>query len=211
MRPAQLSPLVALATGEQPPQAQVFATDGTLILPSGTTSIRMSIKPVEPASLPTDGTIDGNVYRIRVANQAGLALTAPAANDVTIVLRSPGGGSDPRIEQLVAGTWTPLATDDAGFGSSFIAIVTSFGDFAIVTGTAPARPSSSASEAPEALSSPIDTPETTPAPASTAQQASGGQPAFWGAFVAVGVATAVVALLVGADIRRRRRRRTRTR
>ena len=42
------SPLLALATAEEPPQGQVFGTDGALVLPAGTNSIKVSITPILP-------------------------------------------------------------------------------------------------------------------------------------------------------------------
>ena len=58
------SGLIAVATPELSPQAQVFATPGSLTLPTGATSIKVSIEPVQATVQPADGYIDGNVYRI---------------------------------------------------------------------------------------------------------------------------------------------------
>ena len=147
------SPLTAIATGEQPPQAQIFATPGALTLPAGTTSIRLSIAPIPAEGQPADGHLVGNVYRILVTNQDGAPITAPAAAKVTVVLRGPGSLAVATIERFTpTGGWQPLETQDAGFGSTFLAVVTGFGDFALVvagpgpTATAPAAapPTSSA-------------------------------------------------------------------
>ena len=126
------SPLIALATEEVPPQAQIFATPGTLVLPAGTTSIKMSIKPILPQALPSDGHISGNVYRITITNQTGVPLTAPPGANVTVVLRGPDSGVDETIEQSSSDGWNALSSQDAGFGSAYLATVTSFGDFALV-------------------------------------------------------------------------------
>ena len=127
------SPLLAIATGEEPPQAQIFATSGAMILPAGTTEIKQSIEPVLPRILPTDGHIAGNVYRIAVTNQAGVPLTAPADQQVTVVIRGPENTHEATIERLTDTGWEKLATEDGGFASTYLAVVTGFGDFALVS------------------------------------------------------------------------------
>jgi len=129
---ADTSPLVAIATPENTPQAQLFAAPGALTLPPGTTSLSVSITPVEATSLPTDGHIAGNVYRITVVNQAGIAATALPSASVSIVLRAPDQLTTVATISLdKAGTWQPLKTDAAGPGATFISVVTEFGDFAV--------------------------------------------------------------------------------
>ena len=75
----------------------------------------------------------GNVYRILVTNQDGVPITARATDKVSVVLRGPGSLAAATIERFtVAGGWQPLSSNDAGFGSTFLAVVTEFGDFALV-------------------------------------------------------------------------------
>lgn len=161
------SPDLGVGTPEQPPQAQVFAGQGYLVMPPGTTSISVSIQPVPPASQPTDGVIAGNVYRISLTNQSGAAISGQASGGVTIVLRGPPNLPTARIERLTAGSWTALQTDPAGTPHMFTAVVTEFGDFAIVApigwvpanagssgpgNAGPAGPGATASNAPTASS-----------------------------------------------------------
>ena len=142
------NPLVAIATSEQPPQAQVFAPPSSLTLASGATSLALSIQPIPTEGAPADGHIVGNVYRILIADQNGQAVTAPASALVSVVIRGPGTIADATTEQFVDGSWKPLKTSAAGFASTFLAVVTSFGDFALV---APGPgPSIAASAAPAA-------------------------------------------------------------
>lgn len=146
------SPLTAIATGEQPPQAQIFAIPGALTLPAGTTSIKLSIAPIAAVGEPADGHIVGNVYRILVTNQDGVPITTRAADKVTVVLRGPGSLVAATIERFTpAGGWQSLPTNDAGFGSTFLAVVTEFGDFALVA--AGPGPTASASAAGNDVSS----------------------------------------------------------
>lgn len=169
------SPLIAVATPELVPQAQIFAVPGSMILPAGTTKIDVSIAAVEPPALPTDGHIAGNVYAINVTNQAGAALTADPADQVSIVLRAPDPLTATATVARFDGTnWVAVTTDPAGVGATFSAVVTQFGDFAVLLpGPAPSNAASPASS--EATSSTLPTigPEATPA-GPIASPAAGG-------------------------------------
>ena len=126
------SPNIGVGTAENPPQAQLFAGAGFLSLPSGTTSIKVSIEPVAPASIPDGWTIAGNVYRFSVTNQAGQPVTGQASGGVTIELRGPATVDAPAIEHFSGGKWSELAADAVGQPNIFTATVTDFGDFALV-------------------------------------------------------------------------------
>ncbi|MGH2464571.1 MAG: hypothetical protein ACRDGI_03855, partial [Candidatus Limnocylindrales bacterium] len=123
--------LVAVATPEQDPQAQILATSGALVLPAGSTSVDFSIEPVLPERLPADGNIDGNVYRISVTNQDGAALTALASSLVTVVMVSPHTDPDRTIELDLGQGWQAIKTQNQGPGV-WLAVVTQFGEFAVV-------------------------------------------------------------------------------
>ena len=127
-----VSPLVAIATAEQPPQAQVFAAPGSFVLPPGTKALHVSIAPIPTERAPADGHIAGNVYRFTVTTQDGTALTAPASAKVSIVMRAPEDVVDATIERYRVGSWQPLKTSPSGLGGTFLAVVTEFGDFALV-------------------------------------------------------------------------------
>jgi hypothetical protein len=190
------SPNLAVGTQEQPPQAQVFAGAGFLVIPLGTTSIEVSIQPVPPAAQPSDGVIAGNVYRFSLANQSGAVLTGETSGGVTIVLRGPRSLPSATIERLAGGQWTPLQTDPAGTPHTFTAVVTDFGDFTLVApkGWAPD---------PAVLVAPGQVGPVAPA-ASTASGVPSGQtgsPAESGAPVILIAAVALaVAVVVGAAI-----------
>ncbi len=131
--------LTAVATPELEPQAQIFAQPGAFTLGSAARSILVSIQPVPNEGQPADGHVDGNVYRVLVTDQDGNPVTAPASARVSVVLRA----SDPTLAEATLaryadGVWQPLSTGPAGFGGSFVAVVTEFGDFAVVVaGPAP--------------------------------------------------------------------------
>jgi len=143
------NPDLSVYTPEQPPQAQVFAGQGYLVMPAGTTTINVSIKPVPAAAQPSDGVIAGNVYRFSLTNQNGAALSGSSGGGVTIVLRGPPNLPSATIERLAGGSWTVLQTDPAGTPHMFTAVVTDFGDFAIVAppGWVPVHEGSSGSGA----------------------------------------------------------------
>jgi hypothetical protein len=164
------SPLLAIGTKEAPPQAQLFGPPGAMVLPAGTTEIRMSIAPIPAQGTPTDGHIEGNAYRISVTDQNGQPLTALASALVSVVLRGPGNLAEATVERSVKGSWQPLKTTPAGIGSTFIAVVTEFGDFTLVApGPAPSYASSGSPggvpSASGSVSSESPGPEASPPPA----------------------------------------------
>ncbi|MGH2511583.1 MAG: hypothetical protein ACRDGQ_02730 [Candidatus Limnocylindrales bacterium] len=124
--------LIAIATPELQPQAQLFATPGAFSLPAGTSSLKVSVEPTLPQTLPTDGHIEGNVYRISVTNQDGTPLVAPASAEVTVGLRGPYTTANQVIAVDDAQGWHKLKTEDAGFAASYLAVTTGGGDYAMV-------------------------------------------------------------------------------
>jgi hypothetical protein len=123
------SPKIAAATPESPPQAQLIAAAGAFGLPPGTTSVSVSIEPVAPA-IPLLGlTIVGNVYRIAVTNQAGLALKPLTA--VRVLLRAPTADPSPALARFTGSMWqeVPSRHDIAGMVD---ANVGELGEFAAV-------------------------------------------------------------------------------
>jgi hypothetical protein len=172
--------LVAVATPEMVPQAQVFAVPGALTLPPGATSIKVSITPRAPSATPSTGYIDGNAYRILLTDQTGAPITADPAQRVSVVLRS----ADPALAEatiaLFDGTaWQPLTTSPPDMpGGGFVAVVTEFGDFAVIASGVSPYPTASASD--EASSSPRPSSPSTAEAASPATAAPGGAPTSGG-------------------------------
>jgi hypothetical protein len=201
--------IVAVATAEEPPQAQILATPGALVLGQGATSLSVSIAPVEPVQPVPDGYIDGNVYRFVVVDQLGRPATAPASAYVSIFLRAANPADvDGTIEQFDGTSWVPLVSSSEG-GAGFLAIVTTFGDFAVVgTGASPfATPTPTATEAPStAATAPEATipGAATPTPSASPAGSSATLPVPLLAAVAGIVAIALVVALVLLARRRRR-------
>ena len=128
------SPLVAVATPELEPQAQIFAPPEGLTIPPGSRTIKVTIEPIPSEGTPADGHIDGNVYRITVVDENGAALTAPASARVSVVMRATDPAqAEATIARYSAGSWQPLKTSPSGFGGSFVSVVTGFGDFTVIT------------------------------------------------------------------------------
>src|SRR6185295_991302 len=119
-------------TSESPPQVQLLASSGGLrILPTAT-SITVTITPIASPSAPAGSYIDGNAYRVDVVDQAGNPITAPASAYVSLILRA----AEPTlvegtIERFDGQGWHALQTDSAG-AAGFFAIVTEFGEFAVI-------------------------------------------------------------------------------
>jgi hypothetical protein len=191
------SPLVAVATPESPPQAQIFAPPGGLTMPAGVSSLQVTITPVDPVAAPSDGQVAGNVYRVVVTSQAGAPLSAPASARVSIVLRSPIDLADATIERFNGSGWQPLKTDSAGFASTYVAVVTDFGDFALVTATG--QPASVPPSGGASPPSPVTTGGPTAA-APPAPSAGGG----FASFLPLIVAAVAIGILAGAALQSRR-------
>ena len=123
------SPAIAAATQESPPQAQLIAAAGAFTLAAGTTAMTVSITPVAPVA-NTPG-LRGNIYRFRVADQAGHDLATAPGSTVTIVLRAPANVVDPQmITAQPAGGWSAVA-GQAASGGFVDANVTRLGEFGL--------------------------------------------------------------------------------
>ena len=130
------TPVFAVATEEQPPQAQMTVQEDAFQLPPGTTELQISITPVDPAAQPTDGQIAGNVYRFSVTTPSGQALV-PSTCDTcrTLVIRAPESVTDGTIAHLESGAWVNVATFHAGIAGMFQANAPAMGDYAIIVAT----------------------------------------------------------------------------
>jgi hypothetical protein len=160
------SDLLALATPELVPQAQVFVIPGGLALPPGTTRIDVSIAAVEPTAQPTDGHIAGNVYAFNLTNDAGLPVSATTEAQASIELRAPDQATTTAtIERFDGTSWQPVSTTAAGIGALFTAVVTQFGEFAVVLPGAAATGAASppGSAAAPSIGGPSVAPSETPA------------------------------------------------
>lgn len=126
-----------IATTEAPPQAQFIVAAGAFDLPSGASSVALSVKPVTPPAPvpPSLGRLDGNVYEVTAtAGGASLTIHGGGVTPPTMVLRGPvsnaSGGS---IALYAGGTWKTLHSVPIGASSDTLAAsVTQLGDFAIV-------------------------------------------------------------------------------
>jgi len=130
------SPVFAAATEESPPQAQLVAMEDAFQLNAGTTSLNVSITPVDPVTPPTTGTLAGNVYRFAVTDDAGQPVAPkPCEACRTLVLRAPDTVTEGRVQHFADGAWTDVKTDHAGFAAMYQSNLEALGDFAVVTGS----------------------------------------------------------------------------
>lgn len=204
------SPLVAIATPENVPQAQIFAAPGSLTLPPGTTSLSADITPIPPPGQPAEGHISGNVYRISVTNQAGTPVTAPTAAQVSIVMRAADSQlTNGVVARFVNGTWEQLETAPAGLGGTFLAVVTEFGDFAVLAPQGGTGESSSPGAPTESAASVLPTIAPTPNPTPTPSPTSEAPPAI-DILAAAGLAIVLVLAIAAYAVRRAGRNEART-
>ena len=131
-----VSPLLAAATTEAPPQAQLIAQRDAFQLTPGATNLQVSIAPIEPPSVPPDQPIAGNVYRISVTDQAGAALQIkPCQGCVTLLLRGPETLEAGRLLRFADGAWTDVNAIHNSMTGMYQWNATGLGDFAIVSAT----------------------------------------------------------------------------
>ena len=134
-----ISPVFAIATQEQPPQAQLVAQEDAFQLPAGTTQLQISIRAVDQEADATTGSIAGNVYRFAVVTQDGMPVTTkPCDACRTLVLRTPPDVTEGSVAQFVNGAWVPISTLHAGAVAMFQANPAALGDFAVISGAASA-------------------------------------------------------------------------
>ena len=149
------SPPIAFVTGEPGvPQVQVLIGTGAIVVPTGATDVALEADPiVPPATLPSDGQIDGNTYQITVTAAGQPAALAPG-QVATIVLRGrQGGGTTQVIERFDGHSWSRLTTQPVGQADIFGGNTSAFGVFALVTPGSAATPQPCATLPPTASTS----------------------------------------------------------
>lgn len=130
------TPVFAVATDEQPPQAQMVVQEDAFQLPAGAASIHITITPVDPTAQPAQGAIAGNVYRFAVTTTDGQAIpTKPCDACRTMVIRGPDDLTEGTIAHLENGAWVNVATVHAGIAAMFQTNANAMGDYAILTGS----------------------------------------------------------------------------
>jgi hypothetical protein len=122
-------PVAVLNMAENPAQAQMILTAGTFLSPNA--AFTVSIAPVPaPAITPSDGQIDGNVYRFTANTSSGMPLGP--REPVTIILRATRSDPPRSLERFDGTSWKPLQTFAEGCGDTFAATADRLGDFAVV-------------------------------------------------------------------------------
>lgn len=127
-------PLLAVATTEVPPQAQIIAEADAFAISAGTESVRVSVVP----AAANDPNIAGNVYRFSVTDAHGASLEIRPGARVTIVVRAPEPDLVAQLARFDGTRWVTIPTESGGLPDLFAANITQLGDFAVVvTGPMP--------------------------------------------------------------------------
>jgi hypothetical protein len=130
---AGVSPAFAVYTSETPPQAELLAHGGELVIGAGSSSVKVTIDPIAPPSKASGGSVAGNVYRFTVTDQSGAVLALLPPQTITLALRGPGGiAANASIARLVAGAWQALPTAPSGLQDLFLTNADALGDFAVL-------------------------------------------------------------------------------
>ena len=130
----------AFVATDEPPvaQAQVLIGGSSLALPAGATEITLTITPVaRPATLPSDGTLDGNVYTVAVTSGGQpVTLAKDAQGNLqqwTLVLRGEPNKPTAVLEQFDGGAWhRALINQPVGQADVYAGNFTSFGTFGLI-------------------------------------------------------------------------------
>ncbi len=155
-------PLLAVATNEVPPQAQMLSQADAFVLTDGTSSVAVSVQPLAPG----DSRIAGNIYRFAVTDQAGAAMELVPGAVVSIVLRAPQADPGAMVARLEGDRWVALPTDNGGLPDLYAANITQLGDFAVLwSGAAPTASANAPSPTAQAPS---------PSPSGGSSEGAGG-------------------------------------
>jgi hypothetical protein len=128
-----VSPGLAAATSEAPPQAQLLAAPGAFDVGDART-MRVTIEAVTSGQLMPGRTLAGNVYRFSMVDENGGVIRVLPAASVTVVLRAPAGTARPVIVQRTAEGWAELPTSYTGLSDLYLSsAVAQLGDLALVT------------------------------------------------------------------------------
>ena len=132
---AGTTPVIVAATTENPPQAQLIAQDDAFTVTPATTTVAVSITPIEPPPPPEGGTIAGNVYRFAIADQAGNPVALKLCQGCrSLLLRAPDGIGEATIKRYANGAWADVETVRAGTAGMYQTNPSALGDYAIVVG-----------------------------------------------------------------------------
>ena len=126
------SPAITAFTTENPPQAQLIAVEGAFEVPTGVTTLHVSITPVADAAPLAAGQLSGNVYRIEVTDPSGRALVISASQRPTLAMRPAGLLADAAIEHLSGQAWQRLDTVVDATLAIYTTEPAELGDFAVV-------------------------------------------------------------------------------
>lgn len=130
---ADLSPIFAAYTGENPAQAQLISQRGAFALTPGATHVVVRIMAVEPPAQPEGGTIVGNVYHFAVSDQIGQPLEVRTCSAcLTLRLRGPEGVGEAVLNRFADGAWHDVETIREGIGGTYVTNVLALGDYAVV-------------------------------------------------------------------------------
>jgi hypothetical protein len=184
-------PLLAVATTEVPPQAQIIAEADAFAISAGTESVTATIVP----AAANDPAVSGNVYRFNVTDPGGASLQIRPGSRVTIVVRAPQPDPAAQLARFDGTDWVTIPTESGGLPDLFAANITQLGDYAVVlTG-----PAASGSQGASVAAS------SSPAPSGSGGDESGlGGPPVWvvGLLVAAALGAGITWGLLGDRERR---------
>lgn len=125
---------LAIRTAEQGPQLFLDLPPSSTQIPVAANNVTLTATPLAPDTQPADGTIDGNIYRISVASDAGSGAFGPNVGQNLLFMRAASLKPAPPVMEYrptPASAWTPVHTT-AGGADVFVISFKGAGDFALV-------------------------------------------------------------------------------
>ncbi len=130
------SPALSVATGESPPQAQLLAARGALVVSPSTLALTVVVDPVAPTGIPVGRTAAGNAYRVQVVDQDNREIAIGDGASVSVVLRAPAGTRGATMMQRPAAgsAWQVIPSAATGLSDLYLSTpVNSLGEFVLVS------------------------------------------------------------------------------
>ena len=121
-----------LASAESGPQVTAYLPQGGLAASAGTVTIKVA--PQAPSEQPSDGRIDGNVYRLSITDPAGPVTFTAKAMDAAVYLRATTAAQPGPVVEYRTGPghpWHQVSTSRVG-NDVYAGSLPTTGEYALV-------------------------------------------------------------------------------
>jgi hypothetical protein len=121
-----------VTTKEHVPQALLELGDGAVIVPSGVTTVTLTVRPVTPPHPIDGGVLDGNVYLFRAEGNNGQSLSLNPKVGGLLELRKTGQELSAHMSTYRNGSWVAVSTLSFVRADYLATDAKSFGYYALI-------------------------------------------------------------------------------